>query len=350
MPTARKLPSGNFRVRIDLGKDKDGKRIIKSFTAMSKREAERRAMEYALKHKPGNAGADMSVAQAVKQYIDVKEPILSPSTIRAYRSLERTAYEPIATLTLSMLSEPIIQRWVSGYSGGRSPKRVQNAYGLLKAAVRMFDKHAEIDATLPIKYKKKTYVPNDSEIQKLLRYIKSRKGDDGELYAAVILAAFGCMRRSEICALTGADIDRENGIVSVTKAMIRTEDREWIIKPPKTPGSMRDVPVPDAVMSVIPVADPDERIIKATPDQISHRFDRALKASKIHPFRFHDLRHYAASSLHSMGVPDSYLMKRGGWSSDVVFKTVYRNTITAEEKRFNNLIANKITDILADGM
>ena len=350
MPTARKLPSGNYRVRVDVGRDPFGKRIIKSFTAPTKRDAERLAYDYVLKHRPGTVGAEMSVAQAVKQYIDIKEAILSPSTIRAYRSMERTAYEDIGIIHLSSLNEVIIQRWVSKYAGGRSPKRVGNAYGLLKAAVRMFDKNAEIDVTLPTRYKKKTYVPSDDDVQGLLRYINARENDDGELCAAVMLAAFGCLRRSEICALTGADIDREHGMVSVTKAMIRTEDRKWIIKPPKTPGSMRDVPVPPSVMAVIPDVGPDERIIKATPDQISHRFDRALKAAKINTFRFHDLRHYAASALHAWGVPDSYIMKRGGWSTDYVMKTVYRGTISTEEQRINQAIAQRIDSIVGDTM
>lgn len=55
----------------------------------------------------------------------------------------------------------------------------------------------------------------------------------------------------------------------------------------------------------------DGRLIKATPDQITHRFLRAIKSSGLPPFRFHDLRHYAASIMHAIGVPDQYIMQRG---------------------------------------
>ncbi|MBR0090420.1 MAG: site-specific integrase, partial [Lachnospiraceae bacterium] len=50
--------------------------------------------------------------------------------------------------------------------------------------------------------------------------------------------------------------------------------------------------------------------------------------------RFHDLRHYSASILHAIGVPDQYIMERGGWSDDRVLKAVYRNTLDDQSKAF----------------
>ena len=46
MATAKKTPSGTWRVQIFLGKDKDGVKRKKSITAPTKREAERLAMEF----------------------------------------------------------------------------------------------------------------------------------------------------------------------------------------------------------------------------------------------------------------------------------------------------------------
>ena len=44
---ARKLPSGSWRARLFLGEDENGKKHYKSFTAATKREAERLALNYA---------------------------------------------------------------------------------------------------------------------------------------------------------------------------------------------------------------------------------------------------------------------------------------------------------------
>ena len=43
---ARKLPSGSWRARLFLGEDEHGKKHYKSFTAATKREAERLALTY----------------------------------------------------------------------------------------------------------------------------------------------------------------------------------------------------------------------------------------------------------------------------------------------------------------
>jgi len=49
-------------------------------------------------------------------------------------------------------------------------------------------------------------------------------------------------------------------------------------------------------------------------------------------FRFHDLRHYQASILHAMGVPDKYIMERGGWKTDSTLKNIYQHTMDAKRQ------------------
>lgn len=75
-----------------------------------------------------------------------------------------------------------------------------------------------------------------------------------------------------------------------------------------------------------------------SPDAISDRFKDALTRCGLPHFRLHDLRHYSASILHAIGIPDQYIMARGGWKTDHVMKRVYRDTITDVEKEMNNKI------------
>lgn len=84
------------------------------------------------------------------------------------------------------------------------------------------------------------------------------------------------------------------------------------------------------------------------PDYITHRFGRVLKKIDVPHFRFHDLRHYAASIMHAIGVPDQYILQRGGWASDNIMKTVYRNVIDLESVRQNKKSINTLKNSLCD--
>ena len=99
-----------------------------------------------------------------------------------------------------------------------------------------------------------------------------------------------------------------------------------IVKAPKTPGSVRDIPVPDTVRAEI--ENRDGRLVDYSSDGLSEAFRRLVRRAGVHPMRFHDLRHYSASIMHAMGVPDVYIQKRGGWSSPAVLRRIYVNELT----------------------
>ena len=37
-----------------------------------------------------------------------------------------------------------------------------------------------------------------------------------------------------------------------------------------------------------------------------------------------------------MGIPDAYIMQRGGWGSDAVLKNVYRHALSDKETEMND--------------
>ena len=54
-------------------------------------------------------------------------------------------------------------------------------------------------------------------------------------------------------------------------------------------------------------------------------------------FRFHDLRHYSASIMHAINIPDQYIMQRGGWSSDRTLKDIYRGTLDDYQDKYTDM-------------
>ncbi|MDO4328722.1 MAG: site-specific integrase [Lachnospiraceae bacterium] len=329
MAKAKKLKSGSWRCLVYDYTDSNGKRHYESFTAETKKEAEYLAAEFAKNKDTKDRTLNLTFNDAVTRYIETKSGVLSPSTIRSYYSIQKNYFSEIGQINIRNLSNTDIQIWVSDLSKKVSPKTVRNAHGLLASTVEMFLPDFRLKTSLPQKENPNLYVPSDSDIEVLLNHIKG-----SELEIAVLLAAFGPMRRGEICALESTDINGNS--VTVNKAMVLTPEKTWELKPPKTFSSNRTIEFPDFVIDRMQGI--EGRIIKATPDQISNRFKRAVRFSKLPHFRFHDLRHYSASIMHAIGVPDQYIMQRGGWASDNVMKSVYRNVIDLESRKQNKKI------------
>lgn len=338
MAKAKKLSSGSWRClayshteRIWDEKKKDwkDKRIYESFTASTKKEAEYMAAEFSMNKDVKKRPDNMSLYDAIDKYIQIKEGVLSPTTVRTYKSARRTHFEDIGNLSIRDLTSSIVQAWISDLSKRLQPKTIKNTYGLLVATLDMFNPDLHLKIKLPQKKENDFYTPSDNDIIKLLRQIEGT-----ELEIAVLLAAFGTLRRGEICALTNNDI--HGNYITVNHAFVRNENNEWILKEPKTVGSKRTIELPEFVIDKMRGI--DGYIVKTHPDALSERFRRALKKSDLPKFRFHDLRHYSASILHAIGVPDQYIMQRGGWVSDHVMKSVYRNIIDEESSKQNRKI------------
>ena len=331
MPKKKKnaLPSGSFRVQVYDYTDKDGKKHYKSFTAPTKRQAQALATDWKA-NREKMPETDMTLYEAVGRYIDLKRAVLSPSTLTGYTAIQKTYFSgDFGKHMLSSLTNIVVQTWVSDLSVIRSPKTVRNAYGLLSATLDVFMPDLHLKSTLPAKKRPELYCPSDDDVKKLLEHIK---GTDLEI--AVMLAAFGPLRRGEICALTSDDI--HGNTITVSKSMVQEPDNQWYIKQPKTYGSYREIDFPDFVIDRI--KDINGKIVNATPSRISGLFIKAITETDVPRFRFHDLRHYAESIMHAIGVPDQYILKRGGWISDNVMKSVYRNAIDSETVKQNKKI------------
>lgn len=328
MAKAKKLPSGSYRVQVFDYKDVDNKCHYKSFTASTKREAEYMAAEWAA-GKADDLPENINLYKAITKYIDIKKGVLSPSTIRGYEGMQKIYFEDIGTIRLADLNNTTIQVWISSLSQNLSPKTVSNVHGLLSSTLDMFAPDFRLKTTLPAKKRPELYTPSDKDVKKLLKYIE---GTDLEI--AVLLAAFGPLRRSEICALTSDDV--MGNIITVSKSVVKGSDALWHTKQPKTYGSYRKIEFPDFVIDKI--KNKKGKIVVSNPDYITHRFGRIMKETDLPHFRFHDLRHYSASIMHAMGIPDQYIMQRGGWSSDNIMKTVYQNVIDIESVKQNKKI------------
>ncbi len=328
---AKKLPSGNWRVNAFIGRDSTGKQIRKSFTAPTKKEAEFLASQYLVEHKQAVSTTDMLLSEAYQRYISSKENVLSPSTIRGYKQMARTHFLKLMPCKLSVLTQEKIQRAVNEESLTCSPKTVRNIYGLLVAVLKTYCPSLRLNTRLPQKEKVEIYIPTQEQINILLKNV-----EDTEIEKAILLGAIGGLRRSEISALTAADVT-ENG-VKVNKALVNNEHGEWILKTTKTTESTRFVTLPKEVLEKLKPQDGTDKIVNLNPNMITKAFRGACLSAFGCTYRFHSLRHFSASFLHSLNVPTAYIMKRGGWNNPATLQKIYTHTMEQQEKEFNEFI------------
>ena len=315
---ARKTKAGTWRVTVYDYVDANGKQHNKAFTAKTKKEAERLAANYVRETPVG-----MPVRDAVRQYIEMKEPVLSPATVASYRGILRTHLSSwFGSKDASRLSRQDLQMWVSSLARSLSAKTVQNCHGLVTATLKFFYGSAP-SVRLPQKRKPRLYAPTDEDICRVL----NASASDPELQLCIMLGAFCGLRRGEICALTSDDL--VDGQLIIDKAVSRGPSG-YVLKPPKTDDSNRQVDVPPSVLEKLPQDGP---FVESSPNAITARFLKLVDRMGLPHFRFHDLRHYYATRLNYLGVPSRIICDMGGWRTDKMMKRVYLDVAQDELKR-----------------
>lgn len=335
MAKAKKLPSGSWRVLVYDYTDPNGKRRYKSFTAETKKEAEYLAAEYTLKKKNKNKPENMTVGEMIDKYIAAKENVLSPGTVREYKQTRKRSLQDIMNIKAKDITEEIIQISINKEAACHSPKSVRNMYGLLSPALKMFCKES-FDITLPQKIKPDICIPNNNDMKKLLHHIENT-----EIEIPILLAACCSMRRSEICALDYNDFDFHKSTVTINKALVMNENKQWVIKTTKSTSGKRTVIVPPFVLEKILNRKKENKpLISMKPSAITNQFKRTLEKAKIPHFRFHDLRHYYASIMLALGVPDGYAAANMGHSDTRVLREVYQHIMDDKKDEINSSLIN----------
>lgn len=228
-----------------------------------------------------------------------------------------------------------IQAEINRLSKGRSPKTVRNYHGFISAVLGTFCPNLKIYTTLPQKVKHEPYIPSDEDVRKILTHAK-----DTEYEIPIILACYG-LRRSEICALTLDDIDGD--VVKVSKAKVLGENEEWVTKTTKTTASTREIIIPEKIAEKIKE---QGYMYKGHPNMITKYLEKTQKALGIPKFSLHKLRHYFASKMSALGVPEADIMRMGGWETDHVMKSVYRHSMMGKEENAKREAAEKLQNVL----
>ena len=151
-------------------------------------------------------------------------------------------------------------------------------------------------------------------------YIAFREGvkDKPLSYICFEVLYWTGMREGELLALSPADIDLDNKIISINRTYQRIGGKD-VFTSPKTRKSKRKIPIPNFLCQELSdyiqsryMLDTDERLFPVTKSYLSHEMIRGCKNTGVKKIRIHDIRHSHASLLINQGCDALMLADRLG--------------------------------------
>lgn len=334
IPKARKLPSGSWFIQLRL----NGESI--PITAGSEAEVKRLAQltkaEY-LAGKRLDIGSDKrTVGQLVDAYISDRSNVLSPATIRGYRTIRRCRFHTLMDRTAAELSSGDWIQAVNAEAALCSPKTLSNAWRFLATAM-----HAGgIDTpnvTLP------QIPPNEHpylEPDQIKPFIEAVKGSGIEI---PVLLGLSSLRLSEICALDWSDVDLKKRRIRVAGAAVIDEHNQVVHKAQnKNRSSTRYVPImmDELYAALERERQPSGPVVSFHPNSLRNKVNRVCKRLGFPLVGAHGLRHSFASLCYHLGVPEKVAMEIGGWSDYKTMRNIYTHIAKSDISKYENELTN----------
>lgn len=340
MATAKRLPSGNWRVRVYDSVTKS----YKSFTAPTKKEAERDANDW-LNGRKRNQTEGITVYECVESYIESKENLLSPSSVRGYYIILRNAIEVIKNVSIKSITEKDLQGWVNINAKRYAPKTIKSQYGLVTAALRQHKVNLDFETVLlPRLSKREKTIPNEKQIATILHMVENTTVE-----IPVTIAVTLGLRQSEIAGLKWEDYDGQ--FIYIHGAKVPNKDNKYVYKDStKSEASTRVLEVKGVLKERLDraaIMAKSEFISTMLPSSVLRKFNHLCDKNGLPRFTMHEQRHGNASMMLANGVPDKYAMKRLGQSSPNMVKEIYQHLYEEKEREFSDRLSDVFSDIYA---
>lgn len=338
MATAKKLASGNYRVRVYVGKNKDGKPQYKSFTAPTKKEAEFAAAQYS-RTSIDVRSSDLTLKQAIERYIKSKENVLSPSTVRGYYVVPEQYMPDLMQMRLKKINAEIIQEQFNEFARDYSPKTCRNAHGLISAVLKIHRPDLQLNTTLPQKKKSDIYVPDEKEVKRILKLVKGTV-----LEIPFVLATQCGLRASEISGLMLEHVYKD--YIEIKQARVDGRNGS-VIKPPKSVAGYRKIPISKTLYKLIKDNACGERVCILKSGDISDRWSKFRENSNLPAkLNFHALRHHYASKCLLLGMPQKYIAELMGHGGLDMIEKVYQHTFPSAMEEYANKLRENMDQTL----
>jgi len=305
--------SNKWRLRIFRGYDAGGRRIYYSeiFHGGSK-EADARLVELHNRHKAG-----LPLKFEAKLFADFFEQWLEAmdngkrreATVKQYGDAGRIYLVPkIGHFALSDITDEVITRLYKEARKKYSPSTLGHMHFVLSSVFKYAMKKGLVlvnPMTLveaPPKPKPKPVAMNPDETQKFLEAAGKRQ--EGFMFR---LAYFLGARPCEYLGLTWSDVDSKAQTVTIQRSMKRRKGGGWYLTPPKSPKSLRAIPITPDIARGLEDRRQLEARMKAGPDWTDHGFVFTDEVGE--PLHMDRVRRIHKKILADVGLPETYKLK-----------------------------------------
>lgn len=334
VPKAKKLPSGNWFIRLRLG----GESIPVTTATESSciREARAIKAEFLAGRRVSKKEAPpVTLTAAIDEYIKAKSNTLSPSTIRGYKAIQRNNFKTTMPRQLSEIKPSEWQIIVNDEATRCSPKTLRNAFFLVKTVVRFSTGEQLPAVSMPgaVPARKEFLTPEQIKI--FVQAIKDHR------YAVPALLALSSLRLSEIAALRWENIPEDPDFIHVSGAVVRDEhDKPIFKKQNKNATSARMVPVliPELKAAIKRDRQPDGPVLAITPNRFRDRINDVCAANGLPKVGIHGLRHSFASLAYHLQMPEKIAMEIGGWADAGTMHRIYTHIAQSDIERYKRAI------------
>lgn len=318
VPEAERLPSGSYRCRVMVNGQK------KSFTALTKREAEQAALEYKIGLlAEENEKPEITIRKAIDEYLALKSGVLSPASVRGHRIKQRCYLQGIMDTPLSKLSAAAIQQEIN--SEKCSPKTIRETWALIRPAIKRYG--VSYDVSLPAVQSDEHAFLSADEIPVFL------KEAEGSKYEIAFLLALHSLRVSEILGLRWENVDLKKQSITVRGATLFDENNKLVNKPTnKNRSSRRTIPImiPRLLQLLSDAERTDEFIVIANPNSIRASANKICRNAGLPEVGTHGLRHSFCSLAYKLGISEKVTMQLGGWSDYGTMRKIYTHIAQAD--------------------
>ena len=248
-----------------------------------------------------------------------------------------------------------------------SPKTILEHHRLLRAMLQkavywqmIVSNPAErVQAPKTKKPKRKYY--DDEQSKALISGLMELTEEQFKYKVAIILTIFTGVRLGELMGLEWDDINFREGIVSINRSSQYLADKGVFTKTPKTESSIRDVAIPDFVVSLLEEykywydeqkyqygelwVDSNRLFVQADgrpmhPSTISKWFEKFVAQIGLPVINFHGLRHTNATLLIAQNIDVSVVAARLGHAQITTTLNFYVHPIISHNRKAGNVLEN----------